>query len=405
MSRSYPLSATFAERRPSAINVDVPLPLEEAVRLHFAGQEYHIPHPLDGLSLFFRSHELICGFYHRAGKLIVATLQERMTRPTQQTLQQHSLLGEFNLTEMGPETYQRIGQFLLAEHVGKTEHGRSCASLQMSGFIKGENGKIKNVSALFREKDHFTMLVLEQIGEIGSIRYNLNYSCIVTYPERTLRGAGSLFNCNMPYPPSKPSQEVYGYLPHSEVRKIALHQMPLRSRRKLIFSDEKAFTLDPYITPPLNRETPIVGVYTHPFDKDKIVLARLLERASGRNHLLITEYGETERDIGYLYFRVLPERILADGFAIGEGLMTFVGEQEGQELRGKGLGTRVLETAEELFRRRYKASNIEFETVQTFYKEGIAQDTGRFFRRNRYKELAGSIQTEDCRYASFVKEI
>ncbi|MBS3169911.1 GNAT family N-acetyltransferase [Candidatus Woesearchaeota archaeon] len=136
-----------------------------------------------------------------------------------------------------------------------------------------------------------------------------------------------------------------------------------------------------------------------------MTVARLREQKSGRNRLLITEVEEAERDIGYIYFRVLPQKILADGFSIGEVSTTYIAPEEAEQFRGKGLGTRVLETAERLFKKRYGASSVEFESEMVFSKEGIHDDPGRFFRRNGYSLRMTSESIGRFGFASFEKRI
>ena len=85
--------------------------------------------------------------------------------------------------------------------------------------------------------------------------------------------------------------------------------------------------------------------------------------------------------------------------------MTYIAPEEAEQFRGKGLGTRVLETAEGLFKKRYGASFVEFESEMVFSKEGIHDDRERFFRRNGYSLR----MTSDCiggyGFASFEKKI
>jgi len=135
-------------------------------------------------------------------------------------------------------------------------------------------------------------------------------------------------------------------------------------------------------------ELPVVGIYTHPYDNDKICLARLLENRSGRGRIIVTELDEGEREVGFLYFRRIADKILADGFYIGEGFTRIIPDDEAQRLRGQGLGSRVLESAEELFKTRYGTDRVHFETEMDFRKEGVEHNRGTFFRNNSYTEIA-----------------
>lgn len=412
MSRYYALPARFAEPKPAEITLDTPLPLEEAVCLHFEGNDFHIPYPISSsIPLYEPENELICGFYRRGDQLVVATFNEHPTRTRPKDPYEQMLRGGFHLTEIGTMSCRKIGYFSLVEKTGRTfslvektgrtEKDNPWAYLDLRGLIQQESGEITNLSDLYQENDPFAVMIVDKVLQLCAYRYNINRHMLNTSGSERWY-VDEDFNKPLMHPSQRVDREIQGTVEHDAVKSIVLPRIPLGSNRKLIFPEGRTFPLSRQFH---SRDIPIVGVYTHPHDERKITVARLLEQKSGRNRLLITEVEEAERDIGYLYFRVLPQKILVDGFSIGEGSMIYIAPEEAEQFRGKGLGTRVLETAERLFKKRYGASFVEFESEMVFSKEGIHDDPERFFRRNGYGLRMTSDWIGNYAVASFEKRI
>jgi len=178
--------------------------------------------------------------------------------------------------------------------------------------------------------------------------------------------------------------------------KVAM-SFPLEEEVVLSY-DNNEFLLSQYFPPVSpNNKLPIVGIYSHPSDQDKIILARLMEQGTepiSRNRIIITELDgeEKEVDIGELYFRVQFDNISADGFNIGQGLLTLRSEEDANKYTGQGLGSRVLQTAEGLFKNRYNMKLVKFENemdTSICGKDISLLDRlgkrGNFFMKNGYR--------------------
>jgi len=145
----------------------------------------------------------------------------------------------------------------------------------------------------------------------------------------------------------------------------------------------------------LGRILPIVGIYEHPFDKKSVTLTRLLEEEGigsiSRNFIIVTELNQNgdEATIGNVYFRVLVNQILADGFFIGEGFSTHISEEDAEKYRGRGLGSLVLKTAEGLFKNRYKKDLVQFEGEIGLVDNEEYKGRENFFVKNGYLLVGG----------------
>ncbi|MBI4151818.1 hypothetical protein HY496_02505 [Candidatus Woesearchaeota archaeon] len=385
------LPANYAKPKPVEITINAPLPLEETVRLHFEGREYRVPLPTEQVNdpflqrkersllkyspdlaeleafLFlvgYSSHrrfdpdsEIICGFYKRGDQLVSATLQEES-----QTRLSSSCKGKLILTEVGEEEYRRIGEITLLE-----ERDLLSPHMIATGAIETENGKVMDLFDLYRTHDPFTKMIVHKMIDIRTYRYNLNLMCL--RPSSTY-----LSRERIPSPEEEPTRVVEGIVEHTEVKKFALGRIPLRWRKELQLSDGRIYPLDQRF---LGVRVPIVGMYTHPFDHDKIVAARFDKL---RETFLITEIGKTKESIvGKVNYSHEKTRVTVRHYYLG-------GENDDQRWRGKGLGSRVLETVEEVFKKQYRASRIIFPEQISFVKEGVREDPTRFFYRNGYTQ-------------------
>ncbi|MBS3169912.1 hypothetical protein J4210_05490 [Candidatus Woesearchaeota archaeon] len=246
MPRYYALPARFAEPKPAEITIDTPLPLEEAVRLHFEGNVFLIPYPISSsIPLYEPENELICGFYRRGDQLIVATFNEHPTRTKPKDPYEQMLRGDFHLTEIGTTSCRKIGHLSLVEKTGRTRENIPSAYLDIRGLIRQESGEITNLDDLFQENDPFAVMIVDRVLELCAYRYNIGWYMVNTSGvERWY--VNKDFNkllLNFPQNVDREIREIQGIVEHDAVKSIVLPRIPLGSNRKLIFPDGRTFPL------------------------------------------------------------------------------------------------------------------------------------------------------------------
>ncbi|MBT3985130.1 hypothetical protein HOD38_00345 [archaeon] len=354
------LSLELMEDRPKLVKVEG-LPLERAVTLKLEGNRYYIP-----------NSNPTYGIISTGSSLVIAQLNDDYRFENDLT-RNYNIEGTLNLIELVDGVYRNIG-------------GASVSKSRNKGFLSGNlvvGEDVRDLIELNNERNQLAQLVIRIGLSIINYRYH-----VIAVEGKQKKAYGGLSPEDLGIGKlditKKRAKIVQGHIKHSAVKRYSLSS-PLTEPTLLEREDQTFLANDKFIA---IGELPVVGIYTHPYDKDKICLARLLENRSGRGRIIVTELDEGEREVGFLYFRRIADRILADGFYIGEGFTRFIPDDEAQRLRGQGLGSRVLETAEELFKTRYGTSLVHFETETDFRKEGVQHNRGTFFRDNGYIEIA-----------------
>jgi len=355
--------------RSRAVETDCLLPLEEKVTLELEGKSYFIPNNLPTYGIIRDTERSI----------ILVQLEEPARSVYPPLLAEDASI---HILRIQNDSYRKIGIFDLRK--AKFQDINQIG-LAIYGEIEVSEGEVKNAMDFFHEPNTLAGLIGGLIAEIGLFRYWLK-----------LLGATIIEEWE-PFSPEdveieieKPNKIVQGQIKHSHVKRMQL-AVPFPLTEPVVArKDGTNFSIEPsYIVFAEHRQQlPVIGIYTHPFDDKKICLARLHEQRNPiapRNRIYVTELGEEERMIGDLYFRVLDDKILADGFDIGNpSFGRLLTEREAQQYRGKGLGSRVLETAEELFKERYGKNLVVFEGEFDFLKRSVRHNRGNFFRNNYY---------------------
>lgn len=421
------LPAKLIPRRSvNVIEVSSSLPLEETVQLEFQGKEYIIPAEFP-----------VYGIFQYYDKIIIAQLEEEPQR-----LSRSYKLGDsvnestVHLLQLEKKGYRRVGEVRLKEtaeeciiHGGiePTEYLLSLSPLTRF-FV---NDIRHDLDTLVKKGDAFARLVARLTEVIALLRYKLPGEIVNSYEHTTGQPATLYYKYAdigwisvmtdvvkkmFSLKETKSTRTIQGYIPHNDVQFIEGKINPIMGYAPFIALDKineniiQQFKLREEIEVVLNDKlyrvsqfsprkdsasilNPIVGMYTHPFDDDKIVFTRFVQLFSDPNSfiLLVKEVSPQEKNcseeklIGEAWARVEEDGIYCHDFKIEK---YHDSEKEAQQYRGKGLGSCVLHSLELVTCKYFNKDKLIFESVPDYsHKENIRHNPGKFFGENDYRRI------------------
>ncbi len=356
---------------PRPIEIDRLFPLIEPFELNIQGKKFVIP--FENTYGLFRNYEGV----------VAAKLDEDLSKIG--NAKEPVEIARLNLVVVDEKQYRQGGFIRIIGLPDKTS--------ALTGIIQGKSSKMDFHDGL-NIPYKYSILTGRLANNIGSYRYGIETSKIVHdgyYEENP--NLNKLLKAS-----SKPRKIINGYVKHDKVKRLIADVESLNSPNELVLKYmNKEFLVKPRYERLSCHNMPVVGIFTHPFDDDKLILLRLQEQSktlAQRNRFIITEMGQNEIDIGHIYFRILHDKILADGVYVGEGLTRTISEEEAQKYRCAGLGSRILETTEEVFKARYNRNLVEIEGQMYFNKDEALRNPWDFFMSNGYRIISGGSYDE-----------
>lgn len=388
----------FPIRRAQRVKTDTPLPFYAPTTLRVEGKEYH-----------FRRSDPIVGVYtDRFGSLVTMTLDETSTKEVHNrsvnTFKPRFGEATFNIYCHESARAYFSKDNTMAEHIGQFQLQESQlpgVQYQLSGLLRDMRARSTDIwSNAEHRLDKLAEMLRHDAASIGQVRYGAHAMRFTQHDTTRMSTPQNPCLVTSRIANQEAQKTIEGVVSNTTIQECKTVELDKnndvpRSEEEITFvwndfkdmsRGEKRVTL-PHKNNTIYGRLPIVGVYTHPFDKDRLLIMRLSREKKepiSRDRLFFNEVGAEEKNVAQIYFRWLGKKILADGLYIGESFDGYIDPQQRHQYLGKGIGTCLVDKLEQLTLLMYGATEIEFETERCFLKEGVRENRYNFFQQLHY---------------------